>query len=98
MGKFFFGILKVTEERSRIRIRSGSGFVSQEVWIRGSGSAPKCHRSPRLLFTLTIAVPCAIFKNCLIYSKYLCRGGQTEEGEVTPRCGRGEVGIQETQE
>jgi hypothetical protein len=47
MKKFFFGILKVSEERSRIRrwIR----ILQSEVRIRRSGSAPKCHVSPTLL-------------------------------------------------
>ncbi len=39
----FFCILKVTEQRSRIRIHKS------EVRIRGSGTAPKCHGSPTLL-------------------------------------------------
>ncbi len=39
----FFCILKVKEERSRIRSRGGS--ISQRY---GSGSAPKCHGSPTL--------------------------------------------------
>ena len=48
MKNLFFGILKVTEERSRIRIR----IHYSEVRIRGSGSAPKCHGFPTLEFTI----------------------------------------------
>ncbi len=44
MKKKKFCIVKVTEERSRIRI----GIHFSEVWIRGSGSAPKCHESTTL--------------------------------------------------
>ncbi len=43
----FFGILKVAEERSRIR--SWIRIRYSEVRIRGSGSAPKCHGSPTML-------------------------------------------------
>ncbi len=42
-GIFFFCILKVTEERSWIRI------LKSEVRIRGSGSVPKFHGSPTLV-------------------------------------------------
>ncbi len=41
---FFFYILHVTEERSLI--------LQSEVWIRESGSAPKCHGSPTLPETI----------------------------------------------
>jgi hypothetical protein len=48
---YFVGIMKVTEEKSRIRIRiSVSGFVSQ--WC-GSGSVPKCHGSTTQLKSVT---------------------------------------------
>jgi hypothetical protein len=41
---FFVGILKVNDEKSRIRIR----IHYSESWIRGSGSTPKCHGSGTL--------------------------------------------------
>ncbi len=44
MKQNFFLILKVTEERIRIRNR----IHLSEVRIRGSRSAPKCHGSPTL--------------------------------------------------
>jgi hypothetical protein len=43
---FLVGVLKVTDEKSLIWIRSS------EVRIRGRGSVPKCHRSGTLLWQL----------------------------------------------
>ena len=52
MKKFFFCILKVTEERSQIwswiLFQSWIQIHLSEVHIRGSRSAPKCHESPTL--------------------------------------------------
>jgi hypothetical protein len=42
-----FGILKVNDENSRIRIRIRIHL--SEAWIRGSRSTPKCHGSATLL-------------------------------------------------
>ncbi len=47
--KFFVDILKVTEENSRIRIRTRIHY--SEVWIRGSGSVQKFHVSATLVLT-----------------------------------------------
>ncbi len=49
--KIIFCILKVIEERSRIRswIWIQIRIHQSEVWIRGSGSTPKCHGSPTLV-------------------------------------------------
>jgi hypothetical protein len=51
--KFFAGILMVTDETSRIRIRIRIWIRQSEAWIRGSGSTPKCHGSGTLLKTLS---------------------------------------------
>jgi hypothetical protein len=42
---FFVGILKVSDENRRIRIR----IHLSEAWIPGSGSTPKCHGSATLV-------------------------------------------------
>ncbi len=53
--KYFFCILKIIEERNRIRswiwirIHNSQRYLR----IRGSGFAPKCHGSPTLLCTLS---------------------------------------------
>ncbi len=49
MNFFSFCILKVTDERSRIWSWIEIRIHNSEVWIRGSGSAPKCHGSPTLV-------------------------------------------------
>jgi hypothetical protein len=72
-GKVFFASLK------SLKKGVGSGFVSQRY-----GSAPKCHGTPTLLFTLTISVPCTSIKNCLIYSKYLCSEADKQKKMKSP--------------
>ncbi len=45
LNQFFVGVLKVNDEKSRIRIR----IHQSEAWIRGSGSMPICHGSATLI-------------------------------------------------
>jgi hypothetical protein len=45
----FFCVLEVTEERSQIRSWIRIRIQLSEVRIRGSGSEPKCYRSPTLV-------------------------------------------------
>ena len=51
---FFYGILEVNEENSRIRIR----IHWSEAWIRGSssGSTPKCFGSATLIVIIIIII------------------------------------------
>jgi hypothetical protein len=44
---FFDGVLKVNDEKNRIRIRIRIHL--SEAWISGSGSTQKCHGSATLL-------------------------------------------------
>ncbi len=58
----FFGVLKVNDKDSRIRIR----IHWSEAWIRGSGSTPKCHGSATLLKRPTWAF-CGLEYNSLCF-------------------------------
>ncbi len=60
---FFVDVLKVTDENSRIRIRISIRIYYSEVWIRGSGFAPKFHGSATLMISLSyLAHSCDFFK------------------------------------
>jgi hypothetical protein len=56
--KNFFGIFKVTEERSRIRSRIRNRILKSEIRIHGnrSGSAPKCNGYLTLIVMIVIAL------------------------------------------
>ncbi len=71
--KFFFGILKISEERSRI---SGSGSINPRIrgFGSGSGSAPKCHGSPTLLETFTCRKILRLCASSL--SENVCKNGR----------------------
>jgi hypothetical protein len=47
----FFASLKSMKKGVRSGVGSGSGSISQRY---GSGSAPKCHGSPTLIFSLAV--------------------------------------------
>ncbi len=52
--KFLVAIFKVTDENSRMGIRIRTH--ESEVWIPGSGSVPKCHRSATLVTKTSTAL------------------------------------------
>jgi hypothetical protein len=91
--KNLFASLKSLKKVVGFGVRSGSGFVSQSY-----GSAdPDLHQNATDPQHCSSQCLVRFSKNFLIYSKYLFRGGKTEEGEVVTRCGRGEVSLQEAQ-
>jgi F-box/leucine-rich repeat protein 10/11 len=65
--------LKVNDENGRIRIRIRIHW--SEVWIRGSGSTPKCHGSGTLL---------KAFENWTFSGKQ----GDVFFGDMVEKCGR----------
>jgi hypothetical protein len=69
-------ILKINEESSRTRSWIRSRIHQSAVRIRGSGSAPKCHGSPTLIYTnkymyWTIKYP-GTTGTCMLVTKSLC--------------------------
>jgi hypothetical protein len=76
--KIFLHPLKVIEERSRIRIHQS------EIQIRGSGSgsAPKCHESPTLLYCMVHVLCChGICKRSSCVSNIHCKCKTKENAE-----------------
>jgi hypothetical protein len=51
LNKFFVGVLKVSDENSRIRIRIRIRIHWSEARIRGSGSTPKCYEIATLFYS-----------------------------------------------